>query len=628
MLIAMSLILAAGLLLAAAKQEKAENLLPCVLLMVISILFPFYCLNLLRMGRILTYIVLAATILASGAVLLRRGGVARQLRAVLTPGIALYVCLCLFALLYTKDNLVGLWDELRLWAAVPKAMYVTEQLQVGSDALIFPIMQSYPPGMPLLVYFLTALSPAFQQNHIFAVYGILFFTFLLPALKNLKWRQWPVLPLIYVLTALVPCWLTSHGGDFGWFYESLFIDPILGAAAGYVFYLAWSRPFDNWYSSLHFGMALLVLTILKDSGAMFAFVAAGCAMVVHMAEEKRFGPNLLRGICAEMPVAFGYLLWQWVLRSHGVTNNLSSFMRRLPPRSSLGALWKQLSTQPMIVLEGPFFQTNLTLTYFPCLLLLFCISLYAVRTLGKKRGISNGITWFAMLGSAGVFFLGYIISYHNAQPSFQRYTGSTLICMAVFTLLQSVPVLAQKVRMARQPRYQRTLSILALGAVMLLSCVTLNRWREKKWDIEYAQKHAVPAVSRILDGVESTPQDPASIYLLVSGNPASFSMAHHRIYFELLGTSACVRNFWNDVSILPGGEIPETWTQEEINETVRNWTAKLAAARYDYLYVITVDDYMAAALGQLGVTDLAEGDFYAIGRDGDSITLERISHAP
>lgn len=622
MIIALILILAVSVLLAAARQEKVETILPCVVLTVISVLFPLYCLDHLTAGRFLVYVIMTAVMIGCAVTLIRQKRLLPGVKNVLSPGLVLYVSLCAFVLLYTKDNLVGLWDELRLWAAVPKAMYMTEQLQVGTEALVFRIMQPYPPGMPLLVYFMTALSPDFQQAHIFAVYGILFFTLLLPALKNVKWSQWPLLPVLFVLTALTPCVLTSHGGDFGWFYESLYIDPILGAAAGYAFFLAWDKPFTSRFSAFRFGVSLLALTIVKDSGAVFALIAAACAVAVHLVEEKKWKNVPLQGVLGAAPVALGYFLWKWVLTHNGVSTNLDNYMHRLPPRSSLGALWKQLCTQPMAVFEGPFFESNLTLTYFPCLLILMGICLHAFRRMEKKRGKATVLTWLAMLGAAGIFFLGYIISYHNAVPSFQRYTGSTLICMAMFTLLQSIPVLF------RNPQQIRRKTALILALVTLCSGVTLAQWREKKWDIAYAQKHAVPAISRILDVVEGESDEPRNVYLLVSETPASFSMAHHRTYFELLGSPACVRNFWNDTNVVGGDKTPETWTQEEMDAITAKWQDKLLAGEYDYIYLMTLNDFTTAVLAEFGIPDPEVGDVLIIDRQNEEMKFTKAEISP
>ena len=241
------MLLVISILLSSVLRDKAEKVFPCILLSVIAVLYPFYCLDMLRLGRWLLYGILMLTAVFALARLRETEGW-KSLREALSPGICLFAGLCVFYILYTRNHLVGLWDELRLWGAVPKALYVTESLQLGEAALIFDIMQPYPPGMPLLVYFLTALSPEFQEGAIFAVYGILFGALLLPTLANLKWKDYLLFLPAALLVICAPCLFTSHGGDGAWFYGSLYIDPILGVLAGYAFYMSCEEPFATRFS--------------------------------------------------------------------------------------------------------------------------------------------------------------------------------------------------------------------------------------------------------------------------------------------------------------------------------------------------------------------------------------------
>ena len=67
MVYTMMSLLVVSILLAALMKEKAETVFPGVLLAVIGILYPFYCLDLLRAGRFGIYCILAAAALYSVA---------------------------------------------------------------------------------------------------------------------------------------------------------------------------------------------------------------------------------------------------------------------------------------------------------------------------------------------------------------------------------------------------------------------------------------------------------------------------------------------------------------------------------------------------------------------------------
>lgn len=626
---ALMMLMASGVLLAAARKERAETVFPALLLFVIAVLFPFYCFDQLPLGRALVYVGIILLGAASVCAIVRqKRSLIRSVQEVLTPGIFLFAAYCGFVFLYTRGNFVGLWDELRLWGAVPKALYLTDSLQLGASSLIFPSMQAYPPGMPLLVYFMESLSPAFSEGHIFVVYGIFFGAMLLPALRNLKWRNWPFFLPVLLLFALVPCIFTSHGGDDGWFYESLFIDPILGVLAGYSFYLASDRPFASAFSGCRFGASLLALTIVKDSGVLFAVSAAVLAVVIYATEAKTHracGRVLSRGGVVMMPILVGYVLWRYVLMSHGLGANEGSFMKWDLSWESIEALWLKLVEMPMLNLSGPILRTQISLTYLPCLLGLLAVFHICRKGAGGEEKRLHRITWITMILSFGIFLIGYRLSFRSSLPSFQRYVSMTLICATAYVILQGIPaVLGHCAEASPRWGWWRKLALMGAAIYLLISgCLFLGQWRAKKYDMTYTVAPTKMAVREILQTMEGNPQNPADVYVLIADKPRQKSLIHHRIYYELLGTGACVRNFWNDVNIVGGEDTPESWTQEEIAAIASSWSEKLKAAGYDCIYVVSLNDFAAAVLMEFGITDAAAGDVYLVSSVDGTLTLEK-----
>ena len=617
MVYTMMSLLVVSILLAALMKEKAETVFPGVLLAVIGILYPFYCLDLLRAGRFGIYCILAAAALYSVAKL--RKNPDRILKAV-TPGICLYGALCLFYAAYTQDHLVGLWDELRLWGAVPKALYATEALQLGKDALIFEIMQPYPPGMPLLVYFLQALSPEFQEGMIFAVYAMFFSAMLLPVLKGLRWKDYPFfLPLALVMIC-APCLFTSHGGDGAWFYGSLYIDPILGALAGYAFYLSCTEPFKSPMAQLRFAVTLLVLTVIKDSGVMFALLAGLNAAVLDLTDRERNVRGirwLLHPALAIVPGLLGYGSWKLMLTCYGITSNAKGFLRNLPTPSGIVVLLRNLKSMAMVSLQDPLFTCKLTLTYIPGFLIMVWLSYLTEKCRGKQRQFL--ITWASMCVSIGIFCLGYIMSFGTSLPSFQRYMSSTLILAMTFVMLRGLPVLLDWARGLKLIGAKRIQAIALSLVLVVCAMLFVKQWQGKKANMDSVIDPAARA-SRTISAVEGK-DAPADVYVLIAENPRDNSKLHHRIYYEVLGTSACVRNFWNNVNIVGGETTPEEWTPEEITAISQKWCRKLLDGGYDYIYVAASSDFAAQVLAELGV-DMAEpGDLFAIEWEGESILL-------
>lgn len=121
--------------------------------------------------------------------------------------------------------------------------------------------------------------------------------------------------------------------------------------------------------------------------------------------------------------------------------------------------------------------------------------------------------------------------------------------------------------------------------------------------------------------LEGSADAPADVYVLISNDPRGNSKLHHRIYYELLGTSACVRNFWNDVNIVGGEASPETWTLEEIASIAEKLGNKLSANGYDYVYVAVENDFAAQVLAQFGVEAPAQGGLYRIEQVEEKLRL-------
>lgn len=610
-------LLVVTILLAALMKEKAETVFPGVLLAVIGILYPFYCLDLLRVGRLALYCLLAAAALHSVVKLRKNPG---RILSAITPGICLYGALCLFYAAYTRNHLVGLWDELRLWGAVPKALYATEALQLGENALIFEIMQPYPPGMSLLVYFIQAIAPEFQEGMIFAVYAMFFSAMLLPVLKGLRWKDYPFfLPLALVLIC-APCLFTSHGGDGAWFYGSLYIDPILGALAGYVFYLSCTEPFKSPMAQLRFAVSLLVLAVIKDSGVMFALLAGLNAVVLDLTDRERNVRGikwLWRPALAMVPGLIGYGSWKWMLTFYGITSNAKGFLRNLPTPSGIVVLLRNLKSMAMVSLQDPLFTCKLTLTYIPCFLIMAWLSYLTEKRRGKLRQFL--ITWASMCVSIGIFCLGYIMSFGTSLPSFQRYMSSTLILVMTFVMLRGLPVLLDRVKELKLTGPKRIQAVALALALVVCGVLFVKQWQGKKANMESVIDPAAQA-SKTISAAEAE-EAPADVYVLIAENPRDNSKLHHRIYYEVLGTTACVRNFWNNVNIVGGETTPEEWTPEELTAMAAKWCQKLLDGGYDYIYVASSSEFAAQVLAELGVGLAEPGDLFAIEWEGESIRL-------
>ena len=283
--ITLLLTLAAGWGMSRIFNRRIEECVPVFLTGTIVFLYIFYIFNLLLIGRIAVYAVCAGFI-AAGVFFQKK-----RRTGCFTPGILLFLALSALFVIYAISMMPSVWDELRLWAAMPKALHYSEALQVGEGSLLYSTMQSYPPGMALLIYFFTAFFPSYSYGAAFAVYWIFVASLVLPAFRNLKWHQWYLLFPVFFLFVLFPVLLTINGGgpsgDWAYYYTSLYIEPTLGCLFGYALYQAIKKPFASAFSTASFALTLFVLPTLKNIGAMYACVVFAAAVLLYIAAGRK-----------------------------------------------------------------------------------------------------------------------------------------------------------------------------------------------------------------------------------------------------------------------------------------------------------------------------------------------------
>lgn len=618
-----------------AQETKPEEYFFCGIATVIAVLYPFYCLDLLRIGRYVVYALFGVVAVFSlWKLCLKRKSLAGNLKEMVSPGVVLFWVLLVFYVLFLHDRWVSLWDELRLWGAVPKALYATERLQMGEEALIFSIMQSYPPAMQLFAYFVTALAPNFPEYQIFLCYAVFYLALIIPSLRNVRWKQWPCLLVLGILLIWLPCLFTSHGGDWGRFYNSLFIDPILGALAGYVLYLSAKEPFRNRLSAYRFCVSLIVLVLIKDSGIMFAIFAGINAGILHYQENKhlRVSKKVLGNGCAVCAsILIPQLIWKSLLTNYGVSTGSSSHLHleRLSWQA-IGSLLKNLAELPILVWNGK--MGSAELSFVPlCALLIYVYIGYFRKDKDYKKW--NATLWVMLLEFAA-FLLGNCIAFGEKLPSFQRYTSTLLICLLTFLVQETMQVLPDWLEKkfetikANGTRWKIAGSLLIFVicncALTVMSCSGLSSWRNRIFDFPEDEQWMKDNGVYQIKANEAKQSGEGSDYYLLIVSPATstYARVHHRIYFELLDTTAHVRNFYKETNIADEDMSSRNWTGTDVVQAAENWSAKLIDGGYDYVYVVRTDAFADAVMALLGAEYTDEGTVLAIHAENETVTLE------
>ena len=583
--------------------KDAAEMLPVSVFSTILYLYFFYCADMLPWGIISLYF-LIATLLLYAIFSAKKGRL--KVTEKLTPAFVVFCCTAVFFLLYTADNRSINWDELRVWSAMPKAIFETKQLQLGPQALIFDSadnMQTYPPALPLFSVFLLSASPVFVESYIFLAYAVFVSAITILPFHNLRWKHWWLMPAAFIFVTCTPFVLTLHGGDNSYFYESLYIDPVLGFAAGYVFYLATAKPFHTRFDRIRFALALGVLVLIKDSGILFAVLSLVCALLIYYFEDKPSAVTLVRH--ALFPTCFmlaPYFIWKGLLQLYRITNHVS-LQLKFPAAQVLGALTEVLAHAPIINL----IIFGVSFLIYALVVLLLCV-LMEVRS--KRHSKVNNLCAFLLVTlSFFIFAFGYISIFpygsaeHLLSLSYYRYFTTLTCAYFIFAFLRYLPIVLKKV-----PAGRKAFRI-PVFAICLLMCgfssFVLSYW-ESSYNADFLAE-AANEKQKILSEipVDSTGRHQRIYLLMAEQEPNIF---HHRFYFELIGSGLNIENFYNDTDMYDGLGI----SPGPADAAAESWYARLQEGAYDYIYVYSTNESIQRAFAHLGLGEALPGHAYPV----------------
>ena len=387
------------------KKHFADLLAP-VVFGVMLVLYGFYGFGLLNLGRMVVTVLLLLTVILP--LILRRPEKERVLKILKTPSFLLYLAGVAACMLFAANKFVSLWDCLRLWGAYPKALHTTGALQLGPDALLFDVMQSYPPGMPLLASFMTGFSPVFPENGLFFTYSFFGLTILLPFLKaadsaDRKTGIWALLLVLFV-----PYFLTGMNTDQGYYYSSLYIDIPLGLCCGWFF----SRVFHpkNKLDAISAVLSCGATVLLKDSGAFFVLCGIAGGLICQLLEKKDLKKYLPWLLCQAAMLALTYGSWKYLTGLYTVENHIQADFS-IPSVLTLARLFFFLLRTPI---TGLFTVTGAIGFSLPAALLILFIAKLLMAWMARPASMKADIAEVAVeLICFVCFFAGYVTFFRD-----------------------------------------------------------------------------------------------------------------------------------------------------------------------------------------------------------------------
>ena len=405
MLIAM-LLFAAAFLLAAVSGRSLRHTLP--LTVTGAALAVYGCTYLNHKSLVYTLLVL---LLAGLAVLTVRQ--ARQKRVILPPAGQVLLFLGLILLLWaaTRDWVPAFVDDRNHWAVFPAQMVAVERFPTGIQSC--SKFSDYPP---LTGMFLALLQPGRRTADIGLFYfgQRLFYMVLclpvLPGWPRRKSRWYKALSALgqAVFVLAVPALFSQYAP------YALAPDTMMGFFVAWALITAWraKETGPDWFAVLQILAVLLALPLCKQTGILFALIAALCVTLLLM-RHTRWYLTLLWWLAP----AASWGSWQLMCRIRGLSSylteeahtaftldNLAQML--LDPLSWSDTLVNYLHTLAAEPINGS--QLGLSALAFTAVLAVLAFPVFRSRPEWRAGGRAVGIV---LLASAALFATALCFSY-------------------------------------------------------------------------------------------------------------------------------------------------------------------------------------------------------------------------
>lgn len=622
-------------------KRKAEEAVPFTITTIIFVLFLFYINNQLNIGYYFLLSIIGLVYLFSLSFILYTyiknhdtKTIKNVTQRIFTPGMLIFLVLYIGLYIVTRKNIVCDWDSLRLWGAYPKALYYTNQLQLGSESLIYSIMQPYPPGVALFQYFVQRLSGSFQESGLFWAYGIIAVSIFLPAIRNANWKDpWWIFVSAFLIF-VTPMFFSNSGFDDLYMYRSLFIDPILGLLFAYCVFIWFQEKTPDVYAFIRLGVGFGALTLMKDSGVTLAIIALLIILVASRTKLRESGrKEALQRLCllsiGIVFIAGCYGLWHVTLRQHGVASIYQFAVKSLTFDLSFikdffrGFLTISVLNTPMFGATPGYTSFSIVFAEVVCFLFAFIITrLNREQDQKRTQRLLIGLVIGNILYFVGIF-ITYLGVYNKTMPSFARY--SCTILQANIALIVSLLFHTGTDQIAVALKGKSILKLwVAFIAICSIAIFPLNIEPNSMDAAPESKIHANIIRNDIIQN-DGIPDDrKKSVYLAF--NQYDYDIRHHRIYFELLSENIFVELYSLNVPNQENLIFTANPTQENIAQMKQSFLNTLSASNCSYVYFIDDIPQTKEQMPEFFSQGSLEGDMYKIiySDQGEIVSFQKI----
>ena len=254
-------------------NKRIEKTIALDIFVKIIVLYIFGIIGLLKIG---TYVVLYLPIILGIFILIKnRKEKETIINNVFTIGLGFFSIIYFGFAITTFAKVSNLWDEYSYWSLASKNMFYHNSL-LNYEGMKMNIL--YPPVPTIWQYFFTSTIGTYKQGIEIFASQILSFAMLLPLFKKVTKKSKVIVKVcISIMIMCLPCIFT-------YFYESIYVDALLGIIIGYIFIQMYKET-DKKFSFLCIGCAFSLLALTKATGFYIALILIAVMILQKIIEN-------------------------------------------------------------------------------------------------------------------------------------------------------------------------------------------------------------------------------------------------------------------------------------------------------------------------------------------------------
>lgn len=231
------------------------------------------------------------------------------LKDLLSPGLWIYFILFFVIIVANNGDWLGYRDELRHWGIAVRDMFYYDSFANHMNTTV--ILPRYLPFTALIEYAFVYMNGLFSEDILLIAYQAMLLSVLIVLCRPLqkKCGRKLLVPIMIVMTGVLVIFFNQVS-------NSIMVDSLLAAITAYILICYYSEKL-NGFNRLRIISALVVLTLIKDMGLVFAGLAAlvmfGDLLIAQIREKKLKLRELLWPVLYVAIILMVYFSWQFYL---------------------------------------------------------------------------------------------------------------------------------------------------------------------------------------------------------------------------------------------------------------------------------------------------------------------------